>query len=471
MILIALILAMVISFFWILLMRWIAGIMVWFSMIAMIALLSYGKYYFLLGIFLLLHFSKYVSLENVPGSDASYQFTTNLDSYLAMRKTWLGFGIVAAVVLGIVILLLIFLRNRIRIAISLLQQGSRFVKTTHKWIHPTQWTALCSGQFQDDRYATTELEILFGYQKNLKPDAVPTIKTFLPEQLPHLPDHFMEIAYETSMAMELEAHNEHVETSDLLSSTPYAENVVKSSEEENFHPQHSSTSKRNPGKIRRKMAFQKRERSRKNFIKAVVIIVSAINLLVVHHSRAIGSMMFSLFFPLIPYLAQLVFFVFYGSVAIYIASSGKAHYKVINASKGCCDDYVNGSICDAEEFTLKYNSTGAKCQFLEYAGDPNLFRAQIYNLFGLFWGLFFIVGVGQLTLAGAFASYYWAFDKNKDIPTFAISASFYRTMRYHCGSVAFGSLLLAIVRMIRVMLEYIDNKLKKYDNKVTKILM
>ncbi|KAG1680650.1 Telomerase protein component 1 [Nymphon striatum] len=111
-----------------------------------------------------------------------------------------------------------------------------------------------------------KLEILFGYRKKLKPDAVPTIKTVLSEQLPHLPDHFMEIAYETSMTMELEAHSEHAETSDLLSSTavtlPYAGNVKNSPEEENFHPQHSSTPKRKSGKIRRELAFQKRERTR-----------------------------------------------------------------------------------------------------------------------------------------------------------------------------------------------------------------
>ncbi len=34
------------------------------------------------------------------------------------------------------------------------------------------------------------------------------------------------------------------------------------------------------------------------------------------------------------------------------------------------------------------------------------------------------------------------------------------THRYHTGSLAFGSLILAIVQIIRVLLEYIDHKLK-----------
>lgn len=32
--------------------------------------------------------------------------------------------------------------------------------------------------------------------------------------------------------------------------------------------------------------------------------------------------------------------------------------------------------------------------------------------------------------------------------------------RYHTGSLAFGSLILAIIQIIRVLLEYVDHKLK-----------
>lgn len=36
--------------------------------------------------------------------------------------------------------------------------------------------------------------------------------------------------------------------------------------------------------------------------------------------------------------------------------------------------------------------------------------------------------------------------------------------RYHVGTLAFGSLIITICRLIRVAIEYIDHKLKKYDN-------
>ena len=41
----------------------------------------------------------------------------------------------------------------------------------------------------------------------------------------------------------------------------------------------------------------------------------------------------------------------------------------------------------------------------------HLFRMQVYHLFGWFWIMNFIIALGQCVQAGAFASYYWAWDK------------------------------------------------------------
>ncbi|GIY91908.1 choline transporter-like protein 4 [Caerostris extrusa] len=184
-------------------------------------------------------------------------------------------------------------------------------------------------------------------------------------------------------------------------------------------------------------------------------------------SRAVGSMPSTLMFPIFPYLLMLIFFIFWTAVALYIASSGKASFVLADVPAD--SKLKNGTTCNPN----KYNATGdgIKCLFQTYGLKDNLFTSQFYNLFGLFWGLFFSVGIGQVALSGAFASYYWTKDKTRDIPTCAIGSGLYRCMRYHMGSVAFGSLLIATVRMIRVMLEYIDKKLKKYDNQITKAII
>lgn len=43
--------------------------------------------------------------------------------------------------------------------------------------------------------------------------------------------------------------------------------------------------------------------------------------------------------------------------------------------------------------------------------------------------MFFVSAFGEMVLAGTFASWYWAFNKSKDVPTFAVTESFGRTMR------------------------------------------
>ncbi|XP_077987168.1 choline transporter-like protein 2 isoform X2 [Glandiceps talaboti] len=296
-----LIMSSILSFIWIVIMRWIAGIMVWFGILAMFVLLIFGQYYC---------YSMYVELKDVPGSDASLTFTLNLKTYLELRDTWLAFGIILTVITLIMLLILIFLCTRIRIAIALIKEGS----------------------------------------------------------------------------------------------------------------------------------------------------------------RAVSSMMFTLLWPIIPYLMQLVVVALWCFIAVYLATSGEATYMVTNVPTDFVGSaLVNGSACIPEEFDNRNSS--AICVFVEYGGDPHLFRMQIYILFGLFWMMCFCVALGQMVLAGAFASFYWAFHKPKDVPTFPVTASLGRALRYHLGSLAFGSLIIAIVKMIRVFLEYVEQKLKGADNKFAKFLI
>lgn len=57
------------------------------------------------------------------------------------------------------------------------------------------------------------------------------------------------------------------------------------------------------------------------------------------------------------------------------------------------------------------------------------FSCQIYNVFALFWCLFFTSALAEMVLAGAFASWYWAYDKSKDLPTLPVLDSLGRTLR------------------------------------------
>lgn len=202
------------------------------------------------------------------------------------------------------------------------------------------------------------------------------------------------------------------------------------------------------------------------FLRSRIVIAIA---LIKEASKAVALMPSALFFPLLPYLLHLLLFAFWGSVAVYLASSGTADYKYVNMTSE--NQTMTTKDCSFEDVNNTSRIDGLKCQFAQYITNQHLSRAQIYNLIGLIWGMFFIVGLGQVALAAAFASYYWAFRKPQDVPFFAVLNGLCLTVRYHLGSVAFGSLILTLVRLVRIVLEYIDAKLKKYDNQFTKCLL
>lgn len=102
-----------------------------------------------------------------------------------------------------------------------------------------------------------------------------------------------------------------------------------------------------------------------------------------------------------------------------------------------------------------------QCVMYQALSRQHVWKYHAINLFATLWLIHFISGISQTTLAGAFASYYWAYRKPKDVPFFAVTASFYRTVRYHLGDIAFGSFLIATIRYIRIVIEFIDNRIRK----------
>ncbi|XP_038640558.1 choline transporter-like protein 2 isoform X2 [Scyliorhinus canicula] len=193
-------------------------------------------------------------------------------------------------------------------------------------------------------------------------------------------------------------------------------------------------------------------------------------------SRAVGRIMSTLAYPIITFLLLLVCVAYWGVTAVFLSTSGEAVYKVV-ANETSCKEY-NMKTCNPNTFNVS-NTTRqcpeAQCLFAFYGGESYYHRYlilfQFYNVFLFFWLTNFVIALGQVTLAGAFASYYWAFNKPADLPTFPVFSSMGRALRYHTGSLAFGSLLLAIVQVIRVLLEYIDQKVKGAKNKVAQFIL
>ncbi|XP_051776149.1 choline transporter-like protein 4 [Erpetoichthys calabaricus] len=195
-------------------------------------------------------------------------------------------------------------------------------------------------------------------------------------------------------------------------------------------------------------------------------------------SKAISYIMSSLVYPLVTFVLLIICVAYWVITALYLATSGSPLYRVIalNTSDPGCSSISGNDTCDPTNFnTSSYSCQSVRCIFYKYNNEGlfqrNLFNLQIYNIIGFLWCMNFVIALGQCTIAGAFASYYWAFHKPADMPYFPVTASFMRALRYHVGSLAFGALILTIIQLIRIILEYLDHKLKGAANPCTRFIL
>uniref|UniRef100_A0A3Q1G195 Choline transporter-like protein n=1 Tax=Acanthochromis polyacanthus TaxID=80966 RepID=A0A3Q1G195_9TELE len=163
--------------------------------------------------------------------------------------------------------------------------------------------------------------------------------------------------------------------------------------------------------------------------------------------RAISYIMSTLFFPVITFFLLTICISYWGFIAMYPSEWSTA---IITFNR---TNISNSALC-----------LGCKCLFAFYGGETSyhrhLFLLQLSNLLVFLWLVNFSLALEQCTLAGTFASYYWAKRKPQDIPSCPLFLSFNRAIRYHTGSLAFGALVLSVAQLVRIILEYLEQRLK-----------
>ncbi|XP_075589906.1 choline transporter-like 2 isoform X4 [Dermatophagoides farinae] len=164
-------------------------------------------------------------------------------------------------------------------------------------------------------------------------------------------------------------------------------------------------------------------------------------------SKAVNNTKSTLMFPLVPFTLKVAILTFALFAFVTISTGSQARYR----------NQLTGTACSP------LTEIDNNCTKIRPFDRSLVYLAHGFNLFALIWVLYFISV--YVTLSGVFADYYWTRDK-RDISFFVLLNSFGRCIFYHLGSIAFGSLLIAIVRFIRIILEYIDQKCKKYPNNV-----
>uniref|UniRef100_A0A0A9ZCJ5 Choline transporter-like protein n=1 Tax=Lygus hesperus TaxID=30085 RepID=A0A0A9ZCJ5_LYGHE len=198
-------------------------------------------------------------------------------------------------------------------------------------------------------------------------------------------------------------------------------------------------------------------------------------------SKAVSNVISSLFFPIIPWCLQAGILVWFIFIWVTLSSVGDQVFKAMfepGADCYCTGQYqdlkpTNSCIPKLFSELCKSSAGGdcknAGCHFSRIDSPQLVTYFHVFNVFGTFWATWFVIGMSDMILAGTFAKWYWTMDKRR-VPFFAVTAAAGRTIRYHLGTIAFGSLIIAICSFIRACIEYLERKVKGYDNSVVKAL-
>jgi hypothetical protein len=76
-----------------------------------------------------------------------------------------------------------------------------------------------------------------------------------------------------------------------------------------------------------------------------------------------------------------------------------------------------------------------------------------YHVFGGLWISQFLIALEFMIVASRIASWYWSRKKRINILGFPIWKAILRVLLFHTGTVAFGSLVVAIIQFIRLLFE------------------
>lgn len=112
------------------------------------------------------------------------------------------------------------------------------------------------------------------------------------------------------------------------------------------------------------------------------------------------------------------------------------------------------STCDVEQPVKGSQLKKVTC-------NDDLTKGMLYShIFAFFWIMELIQAIFSYVIIVATCS--WYFTSNQDSRgSFSLSKGFWWAFRYNFGSLAFGSLVLAIIWVFRVVMEYVADKMEK----------
>jgi hypothetical protein len=164
--------------------------------------------------------------------------------------------------------------------------------------------------------------------------------------------------------------------------------------------------------------------------------------------KAVNGMILILAMPVLQAIGFIVFWIVWAFYAVNVASLGTI---------------------TTQNYTVDFEGSKA-VSYRVFEFDDFVTNCAWYLLFCLFWTAGFIVAVGDMAVAVAVSKWYFNVDKSQ-VNSGTVIGSLTATLFYHMGTCAYGSLIIAIIKMIRVVIAKIQRQVAKLDSKVANCLL
>lgn len=168
----------------------------------------------------------------------------------------------------------------------------------------------------------------------------------------------------------------------------------------------------------------------------------------------------TMFFPFGTLALQVGLFIYIILIILFLGTAqlGPEHFSgAIQAVS------ASASFADSMKF---YNaSLAANGAAGLVAADNSAFYIQLavylYWIFGFLWTLESLNNIGWVSMSGSVSHWYFFREDPEARTRVPLLRSLGRTLRYHLGSIFFGSFIIAVIQLIRLILMAIDRYTKK----------
>ena len=166
-------------------------------------------------------------------------------------------------------------------------------------------------------------------------------------------------------------------------------------------------------------------------------------------SRAVLDMWELVLFPLFPFVVGCGYFVLFIVTTLYIAS-------VWTSTTTPLPPYI-----------LAHNPLPSTT-YQQHSWDQSLKNAFAYVFLHLLWTIQFLVYLTFMVVAGCVANWYFTprdaqqqkvrGEGEGQLSHFPVLQAVYRTLRFHLGTVALASLIIAVIQFVRAVLAYVEEQ-------------